>query len=398
MKEMVGGKLGNFIGEFLEYDKNNNSCFWRQYMRLRIKLDVRVPLKRDTKVKDRNGNWCTVKFKYEKLGIFCFVCGIMGHAENRCETRFAMEVDDGRRDWSNELRAEPRRMAGRPKSRWLVEEQGSGQKNIGGGASVNNGQRQFSGESSMQGPTSIKESNIVFNNTLISSHNSPINHSNPVQNPVSQTLIPQHSQSLPHNGTIKKIPHVTSSTANLSTSEPVTNPLLLPANPAFNASAKSLSQNAMSASTHVNSDKSPATIEFTSVHSLKNHYQSLNRSSLAKPILTPILISDPTNKTKAPLPTHKVTTQPVLEKKIDHKKLPTQIAPGTQFSPDYLTNHVPLPFPLNVADDTGSVDNMDIQFERKRRREEENKKESTSVDINQHFLSAGPGSQDCREQ
>jgi hypothetical protein len=40
----------------MEYDKNNNSCFWRQYMRLRVKMDVRVPLKKVTKVKDRNGN------------------------------------------------------------------------------------------------------------------------------------------------------------------------------------------------------------------------------------------------------------------------------------------------------------------------------------------------------
>jgi hypothetical protein len=112
MKEMVGVKLGNYIGTFMEYDKNNNSCFWRQYMRLRVKLDVRVPLKKDTKVKDRNGNWCKVRFKYEKLGIFCFVCGVMGHAENRCEIRFAMEINDGSREWSNELRAESRRVAG----------------------------------------------------------------------------------------------------------------------------------------------------------------------------------------------------------------------------------------------------------------------------------------------
>jgi hypothetical protein len=48
-----------------------------------VRLDVRRPLTKDTKVKDKEGNWCTVKFKYEKLGIFCFVCGVMGHAENK---------------------------------------------------------------------------------------------------------------------------------------------------------------------------------------------------------------------------------------------------------------------------------------------------------------------------
>jgi hypothetical protein len=122
MKEKNGIQLANYIGAFVEYDKNNNSSFWRQYMRLRVKVDVRKPLKKSTKVKNKEGGWCEVLFKYEKLGIFCFVCGIMGHAENKCEIRFAMEQDDGVREWSNEIRAEPRRAGGRLVSRWLRED------------------------------------------------------------------------------------------------------------------------------------------------------------------------------------------------------------------------------------------------------------------------------------
>jgi hypothetical protein len=89
-------------------------------------VDVRKPLKKNTKVKNKEGGWCEVQFKYEKLGIFCFVCGIMGHAENKCEVRFAMEQDDGVRGWSNEIRAEPRRPGGRLVSRWLREEREQG--------------------------------------------------------------------------------------------------------------------------------------------------------------------------------------------------------------------------------------------------------------------------------
>jgi 14-3-3 protein epsilon len=124
MKENVGIRLANFIGTFVEYDKNNNSSFWRQYMRIRVRVDVRQPLKKETKVKNREGEWCIVKFKYEKLGIFCFLCGIMGHAENKCELRYAMEQDDGRREWSAEIRADTRRQGGRQVSRWLREERG----------------------------------------------------------------------------------------------------------------------------------------------------------------------------------------------------------------------------------------------------------------------------------
>jgi 14-3-3 protein epsilon len=46
MAEKVGIKLANYIGSFVEYDKNNKSSFWRQYMRLRVRIDVRRPLKK----------------------------------------------------------------------------------------------------------------------------------------------------------------------------------------------------------------------------------------------------------------------------------------------------------------------------------------------------------------
>ncbi|CAJ2661731.1 unnamed protein product [Trifolium pratense] len=124
MKEKVGIGLANYIGSFVEYDKNNNTSFWRQFMRVRVKIDVRQPLKKDYKVKNKEGKWCTVNFKYEKLGVFCFVCGIMGHAENKCEVRYSMEQDDDRREWSADLRAEPKRQGGRQSSRWLKEDKG----------------------------------------------------------------------------------------------------------------------------------------------------------------------------------------------------------------------------------------------------------------------------------
>jgi hypothetical protein len=84
---------------------------------------------------NKAGQWCTVNFKYEKLGIFCFVCGIMGHAENKCEVRFAMEQDDGVRKWSADIRADVRRQGGRLSSRWLREEK-NGRPETGGSSSA----------------------------------------------------------------------------------------------------------------------------------------------------------------------------------------------------------------------------------------------------------------------
>ncbi|GAU25945.1 hypothetical protein TSUD_16830 [Trifolium subterraneum] len=106
MLETVGKGLANYMGEFVEYDKNNNTSFWRKYMRVKVRVDVRSPLKIEKKIKLNGGKGGVVKFRYEKLGLICFVCGRLGHAENKCEVKYAMERDDGRRSWSNEIKAE----------------------------------------------------------------------------------------------------------------------------------------------------------------------------------------------------------------------------------------------------------------------------------------------------
>lgn len=109
MSEFVGKTLGNYIGEFLDYDPSNDSCVWRTYMRIHVKVDVRQPLKKNRKVRMEGGDWCLVQFKYEKLTSFCFICGLLGHVEQYCDDLFAKGVDDGARGWGVELRVEVRR-------------------------------------------------------------------------------------------------------------------------------------------------------------------------------------------------------------------------------------------------------------------------------------------------
>lgn len=71
MLEKVGRTMANSIDTFVEYDKNNTTRFWHQYIRLRVRIDVRQPLKKHTRVKNKDGEWCMVSFKYEKLSLFC---------------------------------------------------------------------------------------------------------------------------------------------------------------------------------------------------------------------------------------------------------------------------------------------------------------------------------------
>lgn len=102
MNEAVGKLLANYIGTFVEYDPANNACVWREYMRLGVLVDVRQPLKKERKVLVEGGDWSVVKFKYEKLATFCFVCGCIGHTEQFCEVLMAKQNDDG--VWNSRLR------------------------------------------------------------------------------------------------------------------------------------------------------------------------------------------------------------------------------------------------------------------------------------------------------
>lgn len=50
MSPVINKHLGNFIGEFSEYDVNNGSEVWRTFIRVREHVDVRAPLKKEKKV------------------------------------------------------------------------------------------------------------------------------------------------------------------------------------------------------------------------------------------------------------------------------------------------------------------------------------------------------------
>lgn len=75
------------MGRYVASDPNNFGG-WRTYMRLRITMDIRKPLKRRMKIKKAGGEWVWLNFKYEQLPTFCFFCGIIGHSEKLCEKLF----------------------------------------------------------------------------------------------------------------------------------------------------------------------------------------------------------------------------------------------------------------------------------------------------------------------
>ncbi|KAL2902576.1 hypothetical protein RDABS01_027658 [Bienertia sinuspersici] len=79
-----------------------------KFRRIRILLDVRKPLRRSQRIKNKDGSVVTIDFKYERLPFFCFACGVMGHSEKEC----SKEEEDGKEknlEWGLWLKASPRK-------------------------------------------------------------------------------------------------------------------------------------------------------------------------------------------------------------------------------------------------------------------------------------------------
>ena len=84
MSERVAKEIKNYIGTFQQSDENNFTGVWRSYLRIRVTLDVRKPLKRRMKIKKAGGSWIWINFQYERIRHLCFVCGMLDHTESYC--------------------------------------------------------------------------------------------------------------------------------------------------------------------------------------------------------------------------------------------------------------------------------------------------------------------------
>jgi hypothetical protein len=360
-------------------------------MRIRVKIDVRMPLRKVARVKDKDGNWCTVKFKYEKLGIFCFVCGVMGHSENKCEVRFSMEHDDGTREWSTEIRAESKRQGGRITSRWLKEEGGGGVEQGGGSMA---GQSQAQGRNLHGASMHADVAGEGFSN----------NQNGPESNQAA--LITRQSQSLVINE--NQTPPAAHITHNIKT---ITQPQL------GNVSQKQLSAFHAIISHNSSSLNGPIPSVTTMTTPLPNPFSNNN-----SPIISPIILpQQQTDRIKPQSLSHQLLTftsppqqrdpQPSHQKSTRHSRvsnkpvtpnrpsITTQPDPTqTRKKPKILIPTNPTQNPSGSATVSENIEDMDSQSEKKRRREEDNSTANKNSQTSEHFLTAGPGSQACRDQ
>ncbi|KAM6586590.1 hypothetical protein CsatA_009195 [Cannabis sativa] len=119
MSDWVVKHVGNYIGSYVKSDPRNFVGIWRDYLRVRVTIDIEKPLKRRKKLIKPSGEWIWTTFKYEHVPMFCFICGLIGHSERFCPKRFEEHFDDSIRLYGEWMKAPTRKKNYLIGAQWL---------------------------------------------------------------------------------------------------------------------------------------------------------------------------------------------------------------------------------------------------------------------------------------
>ncbi|XP_050248723.1 uncharacterized protein LOC126695976 [Quercus robur] len=72
------------IGIFMATDSKLGSSNQAKFMRIRVNIPLDKPLRQCGVMASPEGEKFQVYFSYERLPVFCFLCGVMGHDDRRC--------------------------------------------------------------------------------------------------------------------------------------------------------------------------------------------------------------------------------------------------------------------------------------------------------------------------
>lgn len=119
MSEKILKGIGNYIGRFIDCCPTNFTGTWRDYMRIRVSINLNNPLKRRMKIKMAGDAWFWVNFKYENVPSFCFICGIVGHTERFCSKLFEVPEEEITKPYGSWMRAPLRNQVKLIGAKWL---------------------------------------------------------------------------------------------------------------------------------------------------------------------------------------------------------------------------------------------------------------------------------------
>lgn len=119
MTEKIVKEVGNYIGSYVESCSTNFMNAWRDYMRVRVTIDICKPLKRRMKVRRTGDDWFWITFKYENVPTFCFICGLLGHSEKFCSRLFDTHANEIVKPYGAWMRAPLKRQVKQIGAKWL---------------------------------------------------------------------------------------------------------------------------------------------------------------------------------------------------------------------------------------------------------------------------------------
>ena len=110
----VAKEVGNRIGlveEVVERKQRQDDLSF--FMRVRVAMPIVKPIRKGEFIAGSDGLRTWVKFKYERLSMFCHYCGVLGHDVKHCASHFAVVNNGGEitYPYGDFLRA----MGGRPR-------------------------------------------------------------------------------------------------------------------------------------------------------------------------------------------------------------------------------------------------------------------------------------------
>ena len=81
MTKKIGKEIGSNLGIFTAMDTRSWMLEQAKFIRIKVNLPLEKPLRRCGKVASLEGESFCIQFRYERLPVFYFMCGVMGHDE-----------------------------------------------------------------------------------------------------------------------------------------------------------------------------------------------------------------------------------------------------------------------------------------------------------------------------